>query len=217
LTSVDGLSARLMLADTGGFVIDEDYSLVSMGTTGLAARLAALESGRAQCVAAIPPEAEALNDAGYPTLVHGIDGPSFDNLPFFGYLGDSNAYEDDPELRERMVRFFAAMTESIVWLYDPANKAEAIEILSREAQMEPAVAESAYKWVEIGGYRADLQVTPEELDRVVEVAKTVDVLTLFNQDTSTFIDMSLADEAYELLDPELQQRVDELVEQFNPD
>jgi ABC-type nitrate/sulfonate/bicarbonate transport system substrate-binding protein len=215
LTSVDGLRVRLMLDEAAKMEFDKDYKMLVLGNATTASRLAALESGQIQCVAMPAPDTAVLNNAGYPTLLNAADMKAFHGQPYFGYVANVDSYENDPEKRALLERFMAALMESIVWLYDPANKTAAIQTLAKEAQLDPALAESAYEWVDIGGYRADLETTPEELQNTVNAAKTVGVLTLFTQDPADFIDPSLAEGGFKLLDPAMQAKVQDLVQKFN--
>jgi hypothetical protein len=213
LTTADGLATQLMLRDAAGMAVDKDYKLISIGTSSIATRLAALESGQAQCVTVVPPDVQAYHDAGYKTLLEARNVKAFDGLPFFGYVASKEWY-DDPKNRDIAERFLAGMSESIVWLYDPANKAAAVDILARNAQLEPRLAEAAYKWIELGGHRADLKVEASELQKTVDAAQSVGVLPLFNREPSDFIDNSLNEAAIARLDPATQAKVKELVQKF---
>src|SRR4029079_17710206 len=62
--------------------------------------------------------------------------------------------------------YLRAMAAAVDWLYDPANRAEAVEILARETKLDPAIAMQTYNY-----YVADLQpfsrklVIPDEIIR----------------------------------------------------
>lgn len=88
----------------------------------------------------------------------------------------------------------------MAWPYDPANRARAVEILSTNAQLEPAIADAAYEWVESGGYPADGLVGAENISRTIEVSQQFGALGDVGPDVAeAVVDISYVEAADDAL------------------
>jgi ABC-type nitrate/sulfonate/bicarbonate transport system substrate-binding protein len=74
---------------------------------------------------------------------------------FLTVLARPQWLRDNPETARGYLR---ALSAGVDWLYDPANRDEAIAILARETKLEPAIAEQTYNY-----YIGELQPFPRKL------------------------------------------------------
>lgn len=198
----DHLYTQLMFTGLSGgtMVLDEDYSIITVGAQ-VPAIAAAFEAGQIQCYITLPPATGLLADLGYKSLANTADSPEFDNYAFFGINALRSWAERNPNAMHAFLRGYLA---SIAWLYDPANRDRAIEILSANAGLEPEVAAAAYGWVERGGYPRTGLNKPEFVRRVIEVQQQFGSLQLLNRDIAPeILDNSFVEAAYESLPDEV--------------
>jgi NitT/TauT family transport system substrate-binding protein len=104
-------------------------------------RFNALVSGAVQATVVNQPFDFRLQDQGYVKLLDiGAASPDFG---FLVILARRQWLKDKPDTGRAMLR---AYSEAIDWLYDPANKARAIEILEQETRAEPQIAAQTYDY-----------------------------------------------------------------------
>jgi NitT/TauT family transport system substrate-binding protein len=115
----------------------DDYTLTYLGTTG--ERYAALISGAADAAILNPPVSFNAADAGYSVLddVHKY----FPNFANGVYVAHPEWARSNSDL---LVSFLTAHLQSVRWLYNRANKARAIQILSETANAKPEDATRTY-------------------------------------------------------------------------
>ena len=149
----DHLYTQLLISGVSGgeLKLGEDYTIINVGAQ-VPAIAAAFEGGQISCFVQLPPASILLNELGYPTLVKTADVAEFDDYPFFGINSVRSWVEDNPNATHAFLRGYLA---SIAWLYDPANRERAVEILSENSGLEPELADKAYAWVELGGTPSD--------------------------------------------------------------
>ena len=110
-------------------------------------RLAALVSGAVQAALLTQPFDFRAEAQGYKKLVDlGGFGKEYG---FLTVLARPQWLRDHPETARGYLR---ALSDGVDWLYDPANRDEAIAILARETKLEPAIATQTYEY-----YVKDLQ------------------------------------------------------------
>lgn len=114
-----------------------DYDLIYQGATS--ARFAALQSGAAQAAMLNPPASFTAMGLGFTNLGYVRDYAT--DLPFAGTVvqnGWAEAHQD-------LVRgFVAALTKSILWFYDPENRAAAMADLIRHTKQQPDTVATTY-------------------------------------------------------------------------
>ncbi len=117
---------------------DKDYELVSAG--GMAQRWSGLREGRHQATLLSAPYNLIARNAGFSQLVRATDviGP---------YQGNVAATRRSWAAANagKIVGYIRAFRESVTWLYEAANRTEAIDILSRNLpQMQQEIAAASY-------------------------------------------------------------------------
>ena len=110
-------------------------------------RLAALVSGAVHAALLTQPFDFRAEAQGYRKLIDiGAFGKEYG---FLTVLARPQWLRDNPDTARGYLRALAAAVD---WLYDPANRDEAIEILARETKLDPAIATQTYNY-----YVGDLQ------------------------------------------------------------
>jgi NitT/TauT family transport system substrate-binding protein len=211
--SADGMGAQVLIASAsnGTMKLDRDYQLISLGASDLATQTAALSSKQIQCIAQIPPTPSILSAQGYKVLVK-ADSVGDYGWPLYGLISSPKFYDQRPDVS---ARFFAAVMESIIWMYDPANKQEAIDILAAEAEIKPDIAAFSYDLITLGGFAPDLKVTAKDLLQVkTGLAKQgVDLTAITEANANSLIEPKVAEAAFQKLSPDLQAKAKQLAAQ----
>ena len=115
----------------------EDIEQVYAGATPN--RLAALSSGTVQAALLTQPFDFRAAAEGYRKLIDiGAYGKEYG---FLTILARPQWLRDNPEAARGFLR---ALSDAVDWLYEPANRAEAIAILARDTKLDPAIAEQTY-------------------------------------------------------------------------
>jgi len=96
-----------------------------------------------------------------------------------------------------VVRFGRATIKASEWLYDPRNRAEAVQILARALKVEDRYADATYKvWVqEVGAHPRDLKLSPAGLRKVLDNMIQLGDLKPPLPDVDAYADFTLADKA----------------------
>jgi NitT/TauT family transport system substrate-binding protein len=117
----------------------EDVEQVYTGATPN--RLAALVSGAVQAALLTQPFDFHAGAQGYRKLIDiGAYGKEYG---FLTVLARPQWLRDNPDTARGYLRALAA---GVDWLYDPANRNEAIEILAKETKLDPAIATQTYDY-----------------------------------------------------------------------
>jgi ABC-type nitrate/sulfonate/bicarbonate transport system substrate-binding protein len=133
---------RLMLRAKG--LGDGDYDFASVGTTPN--RYAALKSRQADGAIMTQPIDFVAMGEGFRLL-----GRSTDVLQHFMYMSITANRDWSREHRPELVRYLRGLGQGIDWLYDPANKDAAIEVLMERTKADrDAVAKTYAVYVEEG-------------------------------------------------------------------
>lgn len=120
---------------------DSDYSLVVGG--GTAERYIAFRSGAFDAAMFPSPEDVQLRGEGYPLL--GSSKEVLANIPFLTMATRQDWAAANTEV---LVRWLRAVARAIDWIYDPANRAEAIRGLTEGMGAQREAAEQTYEgWV----------------------------------------------------------------------
>jgi ABC-type nitrate/sulfonate/bicarbonate transport system substrate-binding protein len=149
-------------------------------------RLAALVSGAVHAALLTQPFDFRAEAQGYRKLIDiGAFGKEYG---FLTVLARPQWLRDNPDTARGYLR---ALSAAVDWLYDPANRAEAIDILARETKLDPAIATQTYNY-----YVGDLQpfsrklAIPDEIIR--STVKTLIELGDIKPDAATakYVDLS---------------------------
>ncbi|HLG70745.1 MAG TPA: ABC transporter substrate-binding protein [Chloroflexota bacterium] len=173
-TATDGAANifRLM-AKAKGLEAQKDYSFVPVGTTP--ARYAALKAG--QVKAAIMTEAlaiQAQND-GFKALSR-----SDEVLPKYTFivLAVNKAWGQGH--KDAVTKYLTSLSQAVDWLYDPANKQAAINLLKDKAKISDEVAAKTYQvYVEQGQGRIltkGAKIDPEGLKNSADILQSLGMI-----------------------------------------
>jgi len=162
-----------------------DYDLIYAGTT--AARFAALFSGAVDAAILVPPfsfKAEAQRFSLVGRLSDYVK-----DMPFTGMAVYSEwARNHKPEL----IAYLRAYRRAVEWFYEDANRAEAIQILIKEAGVSSADAESTYDYLKsIQIFARDGTVGSKEIASLVQALADENDLS-GAPDPGRFIDPEIA-------------------------
>jgi len=125
-------------------VAPRDVDLIFAGATS--ARYAALQSGAADAAILTPPYNFHAAAAGFSNLGLTSD---FVDMPFSGISTNRNwAARNAPTIR----KFLAAYTKSILWLSDPKNRREAIDMMVSVSNLKADDVEKSYEFLVVGGF-----------------------------------------------------------------
>ncbi len=114
-----------------------DYSFVLAGSTG--ERVSALRTHTIDAALMAQPQDFQMQDAVLREL-----GLTSDYLPRYA-MGQAAVRRDWAQSNEdTLVRYLRAHIRALHWLYDPANRADAIAILAKYTKSEPSYAERSY-------------------------------------------------------------------------
>lgn len=119
-----------------------EYDLAYAGATS--ARFAALSSGAVDAAILTPPFNFNAQSAGFTNLGNINDHV---DMPFAGIAVNTKWAEANKETVGKIVGVY---NRSIAWLYDPANRAEAVVILNKVSKLKTEDVEQAYDYL-IGG------------------------------------------------------------------
>jgi len=119
---------------------DGDYDITVVGNT--AGRFAALKSGAADATMLAPPASFFAEDAGFHSV--GLIMDYAPNLPFSGTVA-SLAFA--AAHRDTLVKLLAVIDKSVAWFDDPANRAEAVDIMVKEMKSARAPVERSYDFL----------------------------------------------------------------------
>ena len=180
---------RSML-DAYGLKDGRDYSIIVAGTPP--ARAEAMQRGVIQATALFEPQVSFLKDKGMVELFRADSIPRLQDYPFISVLAMRSwvqAHEGEA------VRFGRATAEATEWIYDPKNRAEAVQILARNLKVSEKHADTTYRvWVEeIKVHPKDLRLSPAGLRKVLENMIILGDFKPPVPDLATFADFSLAD------------------------
>jgi ABC-type nitrate/sulfonate/bicarbonate transport system substrate-binding protein len=172
-----------------------EYELVAVGSTP--ERFAALTSGQAAGVLLTPPIDVRAERDGYKMLANLAE-----TLPPYAYGGLLVNRDWAADHRAAVERWLAGMVDSVRWLYDPANRAEAVKILMDVAKSNEEDTEAAYvAAVEGRTYPVDMKTTRAHLDELIALMREVGTAPDPMPDLDRFLDNSYIDAALRLTGP----------------
>ena len=123
----------------------DDVEMMFSGST--VSRYAALKTGAYDATMLAPPASFIAESEGFKVL--GVAGDYNKDLPFTGSIVNrawASAHLDAAK------NFFAAEDDATDWFYDPAHRAEAIDILIKSSKSNPGDAAKSYDFLRAGNY-----------------------------------------------------------------
>ncbi|HEY4094866.1 MAG TPA: ABC transporter substrate-binding protein [Baekduia sp.] len=183
LTSSDALYAKLFVEQAG--VDAKDIKLVSVGT--FPQRQAALEAKQIKGAMMTEPWTTELKDKGFAVL-GGADKAAGSDFNFLNVGARSDWASSN---RDVVVRFLKAYRQGAAWLYDPANKAAALKLLTdKPVGLDAAAAASTYDaFLGNGNKVLAPDITQQDLTTGVKLAK-LSAAPDASTDTSKYADLS---------------------------
>ena len=142
-----------------------DYELQSAGVA--AARFAALQAGVADAAMVLPPLNFKAAKVGYPTIALAAD--YVHDFPFTCMA----VYKPWAEThKDALHRLLAATTKSMDWLYDPANRKDATELLVKVAHANPEEADESFDLLKkINYFERTGKVSRKQLANLIAVER----------------------------------------------
>jgi ABC-type nitrate/sulfonate/bicarbonate transport system substrate-binding protein len=143
-----------------------EFDMAYAGATS--ARFAALQSGAVDAAILTPPFNFAAESAGFVNLGNVNE---YVDMPFAGIAINTRWAEANKAALGRIVGVY---NQSIAWLYDPKNRAEAVQILNKVSRLKVEDAEKAYDYL-IGGkfFEPTGKVSKALVGKLVEALKSV--------------------------------------------
>lgn len=161
-SSADYFTIKLML-QKHGLEEGEDYDFVTAGPPSQ--RAAAMSAGEIQAVANFAPDALTLEAEGANVLDQAANYDELSGIEPNVYVADSGWYDD--ENHELAVNFMRGVLKSLDWLYDPANRERAEELLAAEMDLTPEEASATYERfvLDLEAWDPDAMIDPERLEQ----------------------------------------------------
>lgn len=165
-----------------------DYDAIVVGST--TGRMGALRSGAVAATMLLPPYSFQVEAAGYNNLGLAVDYAP--DLPFTATVLSQSWAQKHPD-EARGIR--EAFDDGLKWLNDPANKAEAIDILVKSGLPEPEVKQSYDFMHKIDFWAHDDAISRKTINHLIDAMhaigdldQTFDVNKLFIPNVTQVVD-----------------------------
>jgi ABC-type nitrate/sulfonate/bicarbonate transport system substrate-binding protein len=187
-TVVTAYRLRAYLKRAGGLGY-HDYNFLAAGASGQ--RLQALEAGRVQAVLLDQPAEFVAHEKGFHTL-----GYVSDVVPAVGVVLFSGTRWAEANAGA-LVAFLREFHRSIRWLYDPANKPAAVDLLVREINTSPALAAKTYDLLvtRLRVFSADGTIPDQNVQTLIDAMSAQGDLAVPPPEASQFMDFRYNREA----------------------
>jgi len=119
---------------------DGDYDITVIGNT--AGRFAALKSGAVDATMLAPPVSFFAEDSGFHSV-----GLIMDYAPDLPFSGTVVSLPYAAQHRDTLVKLLAVIDKSVAWFDDPANRTEAVDIMTNEMKSARAPVERSYDFL----------------------------------------------------------------------
>jgi NitT/TauT family transport system substrate-binding protein len=146
---------------------DGDYDITVIGNT--AGRFAALKSGAADATMLAPPVNLFAEDAGFRNV--GLVLTYAGDMPFSGSAVSQAYARAHHDVLEKLL---AALDKSVAWFNDPANRAEAVDILVKQMKSPRPPVERSYDFLrKINYFAPNSDVSRSRLQNVINAMKAL--------------------------------------------
>lgn len=119
---------------------DGDYDITVVGNT--AGRFAALKSGAADATLLAPPVSFFAEDSGFHSV-----GLIMDYAPDLPFSGTDVSLAYAAAHRDTLIKLLGVIDKSVAWFDDPANRAEAVDIMVKEMRSARGPVERSYDFL----------------------------------------------------------------------
>jgi NitT/TauT family transport system substrate-binding protein len=164
ITDITRLYFDRML-DPNGVHWGEYDAIVVGSTTG---RMGALMSGAVAATMLLPPYSFQVEGKGYNNIGLAVDYAP--DLPFTATVLSQSWAEKHIELARGINDAF---DEGLAWLKDPANKAEAIDILVKSGLAQPEVVQSYDFMLKIDFWQHDAKVSRKTISHLIDAMHAI--------------------------------------------
>ncbi len=168
----------------------DDVVYTFAGGTG--ERYAALMSGTVDAAILLPPFSFRATDAGYPILDN--VAKYYPSFPFDTFSVRTDWAKKNGDV---IVAYVKTILQALAWLYDPANKAQAIAILADATNVPPADAAKTYDFfvVTMKFYNRTGITTAADLNLVIDALIKTAQIKPPPPDPNRFFDNSYVEKA----------------------
>ena len=143
-----------------------EFDMTFAGATS--ARFSALQAGAVDAAILTPPFNFHAQSAGFNYLGNTVD---YTDMPFAGIAVNTGWAKSNQQATEKVVRIY---TKAIAWLYDPVNRAEAVQILIKVSKLKQDDVERAYDYLIKGRYFEPTgKVSKSRLGKLVDALKSL--------------------------------------------
>jgi ABC-type nitrate/sulfonate/bicarbonate transport system substrate-binding protein len=188
----DALLFRAMMLAETGMIDEKDYNIIAVGS--VAERTAALQKGAIQGIAIFEPQTSQLKALGFPVLANTANSKAFSPFAFLNVLMTKTWMTQH---EDTAVKFALAWMDAVDWLYTPANKQEAIQMLATLMNLKPEETAPAYADF-IETYKnlpRDIRVNPEGVKKMFDNMRQLGDLKAEPPELTQLIDNSIAEKA----------------------
>lgn len=177
-----------MLKPTG--LKPDDYTLTYAGGTN--ERYAALKSGSVDAAMLFPPLDFLAASEGYSNL--GNVQSVLPSFPFDGFAVNTKWAETHSAI---LVGFLKGYLQGLRWLYNPANKAQAVQILAQATNTNPDNGAKSYDefFVRLNAFSRDGRSSPADFQKVLNALAAMKVLDAPLPPPTKFYDNKYVDRA----------------------
>jgi len=166
-----------------------EFDMMFAGAT--AARASALQGGAVDAAIVVPPYNFQAVAAGFNEL--GLTVDYAPELPFSGSIVNRNWAQKNKGVLQRIL---AAHLKSVAWFYDPANRAEAVQILAEVSKIKPEDCEKSYDFLVKGKFfeqkgevsRTKLNALVKAMQQLGDLPADFDMTTLVLSDVVKLTD-----------------------------
>jgi len=189
-TGSDTETLRVML-HAHGFQDPRDYTVAAVGA--VQQRTQALLNKTIWGVVQMEPFTSLLKDRGMVELARAADYANLKLIQMVVVVAMRPWYTAN---QDTVVRFLKGWADATEWLYDPKNKAEAIQILAERLKVEERYAANTYRVFveELKGYPARGRLNPDAVRQAAENMKILGGTP--PADPAKYLDTSLWEKAF---------------------
>ncbi len=189
-TGADTETMRVML-HAHGLEDPRDYTVAAVGS--VRERTQALLNKTIWGVVQMEPYTSFLKERGMVELARAADYPNLKLLQMVVVVAMRPWYTAN---QDTMVRFLRGWADATEWLYDPKNKAEAIQLLAERMKVEEKYATATYRVFveELKGYPSRGQLNMEAVRQAAENMKILGGTP--PTDLARYVDTSLWEKAF---------------------